>query len=368
MPGRPDNLSTGERAGTPTSDGPARWLLFVHQLPANTSNLRVSTWRRLQQVGALAVRQAVYLLPDSATAREDFEWLKTEVESAGGEASVFAAGSVDAWSDDALVDAFRRSREDAYTTLAGEIEMIMNKVDGSVRRPAGRAPAIARLIEALRQRFTAIERVDFFGGAGREHVSELLRGLEDRLAVRTPGKRRAVTASVAADRSAYRGRTWVTRPRPGVDRMSSAWLIRRFIDPDAQFAFAADRRAVPAEAVPFDMFGVELTHRGDCCTFETLCEVFGITSITVAKLAGIVHDLDLKDGRYGATETPAVGLIVDGLQLLYADDQALLAHGIVLFDALYRAIERDDRPPASRVGAGPRAERRSRPRARKKSR
>jgi hypothetical protein len=368
MPGRPSNLSVSELPAPRADDGAPRWLLFVHQLPARPSNLRVSTWRRLQQMGALAIKQAVYVLPDAPAAREDFEWLKTEVEAAGGEASVFAAGSVDAWSDDALVDAFRRSRQDAYTTLAGEIEATMKKVDSSIRRPAGRAPAIARLAESLRQRLTAIERVDFFDGAGRDRVSELLARLETRLATRTPSKGPAPSASTPVDRSAYRGRTWVTRPRPGVDRMSSAWLIRRFIDPDAQFAFAADRRAVPADVVPFDMFGVELTHRGDRCTFETLCEVFNISGSAVARLAGIVHDLDLKDGRYGVPETPAVGLIVDGLQLAFDDDRDLLAQGIVLFDALHRATERDDRPPAPRVAAGPSGANRARTRGREKSR
>jgi hypothetical protein len=348
MPGRPANLPVSELSAPCAGDGALRWLLFVHQLPARPSNLRVSTWRRLQQVGAIAIKQAVYVVPDSPAAREDFEWLKTEVESAGGQASVFAAGSIDSWSDDALVDAFRRSRQDAYATLAEEVEATLKKVDGSIRRPAGRAPAIKRLVEALRQRLAAIERVDFFGGAGRDRVSELLARLEERLAVRTPGKGSAFNASAPVDRSAYRGRTWVTRPRPGVDRMSSAWLIRRFIDPDARFGFASDRRAVPADAVAFDMFGVELTHRGGRCTFETLCEVFSISGSAVARLAGIVHDLDLRDGRYGVPETPAVGLIVDGLQLAFADDQDLLAQGIVLFDALHRATERDARPPAPR--------------------
>jgi hypothetical protein len=161
---------------------------------------------------------------------------------------------------------------------------------------------------------------------------------------------------------------WVTRPRPGVDRMSSAWLIRRFIDPDARFGFAADRHAVPADAVAFDMFGVDLTHRGDHCTFETLCDVFGIAQLAIGRLAAIVHDLDLKDGRFAAPEAPAVGLILDGLQLAYADDHDLLEQGIVLFDALYRAAERDTRPPAPRVVAGTRAASRARRQRRKGSR
>lgn len=369
MPTRAHNAPAGALISTPGA-GPAspRWLLFVHQLPASPSNLRVRTWRRLQQLGAIAVKQAVYVLPDSPAAREDFEWLKTEIEGAGGEASVFAAGSIDAWSDDALVEAFRRSRQETYTALAGEIEEILEKVDAPRRRRAGRAPAVRRLLASLRQRFAAIERVDFFGGAGRDRVATLLATFEDRIVTGTPGSGRSATTDAGVNRPEYRGRLWVTRPRPGVDRMSSAWLIRRFIDPDARFGFAADRHAVPADAVPFDMFGVDLTHRGDHCTFETLCEVFGIAQAAIGRLAAIVHDLDLKDGRFDAPEAPAVGLIIEGLQLAYADDHDLLGQGMVLFEALYRSAERDTRPPAPRVVAGTRAGSRARRQRRKGSR
>src|SRR5688572_21950031 len=107
-----------------------RWLLFVHQLPSNPSNLRVRTWRRLQQLGAIPIKQAVYALPDTPGAREDFEWLKTEVKATGGDASVFAADNVDAWSDDALVEEFRRSRQDAYAALARGVEKALKRASG----------------------------------------------------------------------------------------------------------------------------------------------------------------------------------------------------------------------------------------------
>ncbi len=332
-----------------------RWLLFVHQLPSNPSNLRVRTWRRLQQLGAIPIKQAVYVLPDTPSAREDFEWLKTEVKAAGGDASVFSADNVDSWSDDALVEEFRRSRQEAYAALARDVETALTRTNGA-RRPRGtRAPAIRRLSEVFRERLTAIGSVDFFGSAGRDRVTTLLKQLEERA---SETRRPTISSKPAspADANTYHGRLWVTRPRPGVDRMASAWLIRRFIDPQARFGFAADRDVAPEDAIPFDMFGVDFSHQGDGCTFETLCAVFAIQEPAAARVAAIVHDLDLKDARFGAPEGATVGTVIEGLQLAYADDEALLEQGMSLFDALYRAFEQSSR------SAGPRPVARSRKR------
>jgi hypothetical protein len=139
--------------------------------------------------------------------------------------------------------------------------------------------------------------------------------------------------------------------------MASAWLIRRFIDPHAQFGFVSDRGPVPPDAVPFDMFGVELTHRGDHCTFETLCAVFDIEDPAVQRIAAVVHDLDLKDGRFGASEAPTIGVLIDGLQLAHADDAALIAQGMALFEALYRSMEHTDLPSGPRAVASKRRQR-----------
>jgi hypothetical protein len=325
-----------------------RWLLLVHQLPPRASNLRVRVWRRLQQIGAVVIKQAVYALPDSPGAREDFEWLKAEVEGAGGQASVFAAESIDAWSDDALVEEFRRSRQEAYTQLARDAEQAMGRQRGRRTRTSGRPPAAHRRLDGFRQRFATIERVDFFGSAGRDRVLTLLEQLGEHLS--RGGSAPAIkTGATAGKTAAYQRRLWVTRPRPGVDRMASAWLIGRFIDSEARFSFAADREAAPRESVPFDMFGVEFSHHGDDCTFETLCKRFEVGEAPVRRLAGIVHDLDLKDGRFGAPETAAIGVVIDGLQIVHADDDALLAQGITLFEALYRSFEQS----ARRVGPRP---------------
>jgi hypothetical protein len=331
-----------------------RWLLFVHQLPSQPSNLRVTTWRRLQQIGAIPLKQAVYALPDTPDAREDFEWLKTEVKAAGGDASVFAADNVDAWSDDALVEEFRRARQALYEELARDIEQALKRA-ASARRPKGtRAPALRRLLDIFRERLVAAEKIDFFGSAGRDRVLTLLRELEDRIG----GTSRQPAPSGRGDHSgrlaSFQGRVWITRPRPGVDRMASAWLIRRFIDSQAQFGFAADRGSVPNHAVAFDMFGAEFSHQGDGCTFETLCSVFGIDGPALSRIAAIVHDLDLKDGRFGAPECSTVGAMIEGLQLAYQNDEALLEHGMTLFDSLYRSFEQSSRATGPRAAARPR--------------
>jgi hypothetical protein len=310
----------------------------------------------MQQIGALVIKQSVYVLPDSPGTREDFEWLKSEIEAAGGEASVFAADTVDAWSNDALIERFRRAREEAYNSLTGEAEKVLRRV-GAVARPMqgdrssrqklrrrSKSPLSRRVIQQLRERLAAIERVDFFGSAGRDRVRAVVDQIEERL---SPVPRGAATAAPDATRS-YRGRTWVTRPRPGVDRMASAWLIRRFIDADAQFEFVADCEAASPDSIPFDMFGVEFTHRGDLCTFETLCATFHLVEPPLATIGAIVHNLDLKDERFGASEAAAVGAIIEGLRLTHHEDDALLTAGIGLFEALYRAFAEAERVKAPR--------------------
>src|SRR5688572_17715728 len=330
--------------------GRRRWLLFIHQLPSHSSNLRVATWRRLQQIGAIPLKQAVYALPDTPDAREDFEWLKTDVKAAGGDASVFAADNVDAWSDDALIEEFRRARQESYEELARDVEQALKRA-ASARRPKGtRALALRRLVDIFRERLVAAEKIDFFGSAGRDRVLTLLRQLGGTGKLPAPSG----PGDHSGRKGSFRGRVWITRPRPGVDRMASAWLIRLFIDRQAQFGFAADRESVPDQGVPFDMFGVEFSHQGDGCTFETLCSVFGIAGPALSRIAAIVHDLDLEDGRFGAPECSTVGAMIEGLQLAYQNDEALLEQGMTLFDSLYRSFEQSSRATGARVAARPR--------------
>jgi hypothetical protein len=350
----------GEPVAAPAMQKSSRtWLLFVHQLPPTPSNLRVQTWRRLQQFGAIPRKQSVYVLPDTPATREDLEWLTTEVKAAGGDAEVFIATTADRWANDALVEEFRRARQDAYASLSSEIERALQRF-GSKRRGRGkRAPSAHRLRDGFRQRLSAIERSDFFGSAGRDRAVQLLAELESRTDARVGRQELTGGTPSPAKRDDYKGRLWVTRPRPGVDRMSSAWLIRRFIDPHSRFGFAEDRATVPDGAVPFDMFGVDFSHHGDGCTFETLCRVFAIEDEAVTRIAAIVHDLDLKDDRFSPPEAATVDAMIEGLQLANSDDDRLLSEGMTLFESLYRSFAHAARVVGPRVVARPQARRAS---------
>jgi hypothetical protein len=326
---------------------PRRWLLMVHQLPSQPSNFRVRAWRQLQQLGAVSIKQAVYVLPDSTSARDEFQRISLEIRDAGGDASVFSAESVEAWSDERLVEAFRHSRERTYRTLGRDLDKALRRLGTRRPRTGTRPPVTQQLLQQFRRRLASTERLDFFAAPGRERVIARLEKLA--AAMSTPDRRDDGVPTPDREGQKYRGRMWVTRPRPGVDRMASAWLIRRFIDPDAEFAFATDRRAVPDDAIPFDMSEVELSHQNGRCTFETLSDRFGIRDCAVGRIAAIVHDLDLRDDRFGAPETSTIGAVVHGLQLAHTADEVLLEHGMALFEALYRSPRRATTPVRSQL-------------------
>jgi hypothetical protein len=327
------------------------WLLLVHQLPTRPSNARVKTWRRLQKLGALALKSSAYVLPNSPQAREDFEWIKAEIVAMKGQAMVFAADNLDSLSAEELVAGFRSARQRDYDQLRVWVTRLL---DRSARRGARvqQGQRLERTARLMRQRLAEIEAVDFFKAEGSDEAAAALVELEllakgggTAMVSRTGKQERLRIAN-------FQNRLWVTRPRPGIDRMACAWLIRRFIDSRARFDFAHKPKEA-RNAVPFDMFGVEFSHLGDTCSFETLARRFGITGRPIEWLAHIVHELDLKDGKYNAPEAAVVGRLVEGLRLIYADDHELLERGVVLFEALHRSLsDLPARKGSSRAGAG----------------
>jgi hypothetical protein len=272
----------------------------------------------------------VYVLPNTEPCREDFEWIRSEIISLGGEASVFAAAALDAGDDD-LVAAFQRARDADYQALTRDADRILS-MSRAKRRPAANRDERGRAVRRMRQRFNEIERIDFFHAPAGHHAAAAVAAVE-RLAA-------APEQAAVADRAplapaAFQQKRWVTRPRPGVDRMASAWLIRRCIDPKATFGFVQQ----PADGdVPFDMYTGEFSHQGTSCTFEMLVRRFNVVDPAVARIGEIVHDLDMKEQRYEPVEAPAVARMVDGLRDLHPDDDALLQHGMAMFEALARSF------------------------------
>ena len=314
-----------------------RWLLLAHQLPTRPSNARVKTWRRLQQIGAVPTRNSVYALPNTDACREDFEWIRSEIVALGGEATVFAADALNRDGSDDIVASSQRARDTDYQALKREAGRLASAARGP-RHSASRHDSVSRDVRQLCERFNEIRRVDFFDAPAGQAAADALAALERRMAPPSASQEDRMRVSSKA----FARRRWVTRPRPGVDRMASAWLIRRFIDPKATFGFV-DRPS--ASDVPFDMYVGEFSHQGTLCTFEVLARRFGLEGPAVARLGQVVHDLDMKDTRYGTAEAPAVGRMVDGLRQVHADDSALLEQGIVMFEALARSLESSKATP-----------------------
>jgi len=306
-------------------------VIIALQLPARPSNARVKTWRRLQQLGAIPVKHAVYVLPQSAQALEDFSWLRTEIESVGGQATVFTASTIDHLDEAEIVEQFRAARAADFKQLLADILLFKRHAR------AARSPARLKELRAFRDRLEHTRSIDFFSAPGSSDAAAALTALERQLRPPPPA-RVAGTAEERIDPATYAGRTWLTRPRPGVDRFASAWLIRRFIDTGARFAFGNDPAAAP-ETVPFDMYDVGFRHEATRCTFEVLAQRFGIHDLNVRRIGEIVHDVDLKDDRFRARHAPTVALLVDGLRASIADDGELLQGGMTLFEALYQALQ-----------------------------
>ena len=315
----------------------ARWLLLIHQIPPKPDYLRVKIGRRLQRVGAVAVKNSVYVLPERPASLEDFQWIRAEIVEGGGDASICQAAFVDGLTDGAIERLFREARDADYAGI-GEA---LRELSGDLRRrehdPA--RPSSARVEEELarlRKRFAAAVAIDFFGAPGRAGTELALREVEDELRPPDVDARQA-----SADRAGYRGRTWVTRRDVFVDRMASAWLIRRFIDRDARFRFVAEAQHRPASGeLRFDMFDGEFTHEGDRCTFETLIERFRLDDPTLRAIAEIVHDIDLKDEKFARDEAPGIERVFAGIAAAAADDMVRLDRGAQVLDELHLSFAR----------------------------
>jgi hypothetical protein len=303
-------------------DNGAPWLLLIFSLPVKRASERVQVWRNLKRHGAMPLRSSGYVLPNNATNQERFEWLAAAIRKYKGEASVVQVHAIDDLPSEALIQRFVEARSRDYRPLVRELQKI---------RPTSKASSgqVAR----LRKRFQEIAAIDFFTSPLRGRIETLLDRL-DSLNRLPPEK--TIPGCV---KNEYLDRTWMTRPRPGIDRVSSAWLIRRFIDPKAKFLFGSDPRQHP-QAVPFDMFQQAggFGHRGEDCTFETLRKEFRIRDRRVATIAQIIHDADLSDDKFGRVEGLGLDRVLIGWAQQGVSDEELLRRGMELIAGLYDSL------------------------------
>ncbi|MEP9375035.1 chromate resistance protein ChrB domain-containing protein [Mesorhizobium sp. KR1-2] len=311
-----------------------RWLFLIHQLPSKPAYFRVKIWRRLQGIGAIAVKSTVYALPANAETQEDFEWLLKEIVEGGGEAFVCEARLIDGLSDVQARALFDAARDEDFEKIAKETRTLLARVGNSAPLEEG-ADARA-LASRLRKRLTDIAAIDFFGATARLSAESLVAELERRLTEDTDMTKDLPEAPLplAGD---LKGRIWVTRKGVHVDRIACSWLIRRFIDPDAAIRFVPGKGYAPeAGELRFDMFEGEFTHEGDRCSFEVLLNRAHINDPALQAIAEIVHDIDLKDTKFGREETSGIASLIAGICVANPEDEQRIAQGAPVFDNLYQ--------------------------------
>jgi hypothetical protein len=312
--------------------GPDRWLLLIHQLPARPAYLRVKIWRRLQALGAVTVKNAIYALPAGEQAQEDFEWLLKEISDGGGEAMISEARLLGGLTDDDMRALFNNARSQDYAAVAKDANALLQA------KPSSDADTRSRALR-LRADLERIVAIDFFGADGRETIEGLLAGIEAGLQGEISVTQQSQDSTDAL--AGLKGRVWVTRKGVFVDRIASAWLIRRFIDPDAKFKFvpAKGYASQPGE-LRFDMYDGEFTHEGDRCTFEVLVTRAGLTDPALAAIAEIVHDIDLKDAKFARPEASGIASVIESIAAANKDDARRLERGAAVLDDLYELFRK----------------------------
>lgn len=322
---------TEEQAGS-------HWLVLVFQFPKGRDSLRVKVWRRLQRIGAVAIKNSVYVLPQNDQSQEDFAWLLQELQKSGADAALLESRFVDGMSDQQVRGLFNTARASDYDALANEISAAAASLPTRDSDDDQQAFEQARqVLRRARTRLAEVEDIDFFGAEGHDAAESAIRSLHERT-IAAPEAALVPEAKPVTALDELKGRLWVTRRGVRVDRIASAWLIRGWIDPDAQFKFVSGKgyERESEREVRFDMFDAEYTHEGDLCTFEVLARLVADDDAAVRSIGEIVHDIDLKDGKFGRPETAGVANLLSGIVAGTDDDEVRLERGGNLFGDLYR--------------------------------
>lgn len=322
-----------------------RWLLLTHQLPNEPSNLRVKVWRKLQSLGAVAIKNSIYVLPDKAATREDFEWLRKEITQSGGEATVFMGDSVAEKDDNEIVRSFREARSKDFAAFTNTIRQFNEKVQAALDGGHIKGEVLDKLERQWsghKLEWERLNKIDFFQAPNRTAAATVLtegQGILNR--AKSVSVKQSPVPPPAVSPKDLKGLVWVTRTSPHIDRLASAWLVRRFVDPKARFKFVTPPYSAHPKEVRFDMPEAEFTHFGDWCTFETLIHRLKLDAPALSELAEIIHDIDLKDRKFSRPEASGIALAVRGICRSHLKDAARLQAGIEFFEGVYASLSQD---------------------------
>ena len=300
------------------------WLLLLFSLPTNRNTERVAVWRRLKKIGAVQIKTSTYLLPDEPAQYEQFQWLAQQIRDYGGDSTLVRAHEIEGLTREKVIAMFNDARAKDYGILRKSLQTFIAR-----RKKLDADEAVGEL-ERLTRQFREVREVDFFDSARGHDMAMLLRRAAD------PKRTKQLEV---LDAKQYHGKTWLTRPRPEIDRVGSAWLISKFIDPKPKFVFALSVDAVP-NAIPFDMLDAEFSHHGNYCTCETLIRRFAISDKAVTKIGEMIHDADLDDSRFQRIEAVGIDRVLKGWAKQGLPDDEILRRGFECFDALYSFLQR----------------------------
>jgi hypothetical protein len=316
--------------------GSKNWLLLIHQIPPKPNALRVKIWRRLQQVGAVAVKQSVYVMPFSEQSQEDLSWTLKEIVDGGGDASISEVRFLEGLTDEQVISLFQTARKSDYEKIIQDANLLLT--DWSSGKIDPKDPTVRGFaqVSKLQRRFNDVAAIDFFNASERGKAEILIKDL----AVRLSGEG-SDSSAIKDELAELRGNVWVTRKNLFVDRFACGWLIRRFVDKAAVFKFVdADTYRPKTSEMRFDMFDGEYTHEGDQCTFEVMIKRFGLQDRGLFPLSEIIHDIDLKDNKYGRVETHGLNALLTGLAASQPDDDQRMTEGIQIIEKLYAYFQR----------------------------
>lgn len=316
-----------------------RWLLILHQIPPKPPYFRAKVLRRLNQVGALAIKNSAYILPANEDTLEDLQWICREIGEEGGEAWLFRTDVISGLTDESIHEAFRSLRASDYKELIEAAHTLLNDFRSQERnetqppRTPSKETAHEQEWRKLKRRCEEVKKIDFFASPGNQELETLMKTIEKTLT------RQVEPAKAAQTLTNLTGRTWVTRKGIKIDRMASAWLIRRFLDSAAKFIFVDPQSYIhTGPEIRFDMFEGEFTHEGDLCTFEVLVKRYLSDNPGLCAIAEIIHDIDLKDRKYQRVETLGIASVIEGIILRHTDDLLRLEEGSAVFEALYARL------------------------------
>jgi hypothetical protein len=317
-------------------NGQKKWLFLIHQIPPKPNALRVKIWRRLQQVGAVAIKQSVYAMPLSEQSREDLSWILKEIVEGGGDGTICEVRLLEGLTDKQVIALFQNARKSDYEKIAQDAALLLSDCSSKQKDIHDSAVKGSAQVSRLQRRLDKIAAIDFFQTPEREAAEILIKNAADRFSGQSS------TAPTTTDGlNGLKGKTWVTRKNLFVDRIACAWLIRRFVDKSAVIKFVDASAYTPkSDELRFDMFEGEYTHEGDRCTFEVMILRFQLQDRVLEPLAEVVHDIDLKDVKYNRAETDGFNALLTGLVTSLQDDDQRVAEGCRLFEHLYAYFQR----------------------------